>query len=70
MPQLTHDKVFKENGIPGLLSREGFDFAWTQYQTFIVDKLNLLTQGEFRYLEAAEDRGSTHLHRPRDAVMK
>ncbi|KAL2013278.1 hypothetical protein VTN00DRAFT_803 [Thermoascus crustaceus] len=44
VPQLTHDKFFKENGIPGLLSREGFDFAWTQYQTFIVDKLNLLTQ--------------------------
>lgn len=47
MPQLTHDAYFKKNGVPELLSPEGFDFAWTQYQTLLVDKLNLLTQGEF-----------------------
>lgn len=27
------------------MSPEAFDFAWTQYQTLLVDKLNLLTQG-------------------------
>jgi Fe-Mn family superoxide dismutase len=43
---LTHDAYFKANGIPELLSPEAFDFAWTQYQTLLIDKLNLLTQGE------------------------
>lgn len=32
--------------MPEFLSPEAFDFAWTQYQTLLVDKLNLLTQGE------------------------
>lgn len=45
MPQLTHDASFKKNGIPQLLSPEAVDFAWTQYQTLLIDKLNLLTQG-------------------------
>lgn len=31
--------------MPDLLSPEGFDFAWTQYQGLMVEKLNLLTQG-------------------------
>ncbi|OJJ46895.1 hypothetical protein ASPZODRAFT_65570 [Penicilliopsis zonata CBS 506.65] len=44
VPKLTHDTQFKENGIPELLSPEAFDFAWTQYQTLLIDKLNLLTQ--------------------------
>ncbi|KAL1976691.1 hypothetical protein VTN31DRAFT_2973 [Thermomyces dupontii] len=44
VPQLTHDAYFKEHGVPDLLSPEGFDFAWTQYQGLMVEKLNLLTQ--------------------------
>lgn len=30
------------------MSPESFDFAWTQYQTHVIDKLNLLTQGKPR----------------------
>ncbi|PYH98169.1 putative Fe superoxide dismutase [Aspergillus ellipticus CBS 707.79] len=44
VPQLTNDQYFKNNGVPELLSPEAFDFAWTQYQTLLIDKLNLLTQ--------------------------
>ncbi|KAJ5915807.1 hypothetical protein N7454_010948 [Penicillium verhagenii] len=44
VPQLQNDKYYKENGVPDFMSPEGFDFAWTQYQTLLVDKLNLLTQ--------------------------
>ncbi|KAK3941537.1 Manganese/iron superoxide dismutase [Diplogelasinospora grovesii] len=33
------------NGVPGLLSPEGFDIAWTQYQTLMLEKLNALTAG-------------------------
>jgi superoxide dismutase len=43
---LQHDATYKENGIPEFLSPEAFDFSWTQYQSLLVDKLNLLTQGE------------------------
>lgn len=45
IPQLQHDAYYKENGIPEFMSPEAFDFSWTQYQTLLVDKLNLLTQG-------------------------
>ncbi|KAL1966398.1 hypothetical protein VTN77DRAFT_4540 [Rasamsonia byssochlamydoides] len=44
VPQLRHGEHFRQHGVPDLLSPEGFDFAWTQYQTLMVDKLNLLTQ--------------------------
>lgn len=30
------------------MSPEAFDFAWTQYQTLMIDKLNLLTQGKIQ----------------------
>ncbi|KXG45482.1 uncharacterized protein PGRI_040310 [Penicillium griseofulvum] len=46
IPQLQHDTYYKENGIPEFMSPEAFDFSWTQYQTLLVNKLNLLTQGE------------------------
>ena len=42
MPPLAHD--FR-NGVPGLLSPEGFDIAWTQYMTLMMEKLNALTAG-------------------------
>ncbi|TPX11249.1 uncharacterized protein E0L32_001067 [Thyridium curvatum] len=40
MPPLPHD--FRE-GVPGLLSAEGFDMAWTQHMTLMLDKLNAMT---------------------------
>lgn len=42
LPQLPHNYA---NGIPGLLSAEGYDMAWTQYQTLMLDKLNSLIAG-------------------------
>ncbi|KAK1145383.1 hypothetical protein N8T08_004258 [Aspergillus melleus] len=44
VPKLTHDEHFKANGISEFMSPEAVDFAWTQYQSLLVDKLNLLTQ--------------------------
>jgi superoxide dismutase len=46
MPQLIHGSNYKENGISEFLSPEAFDFAWTQYQSLMLDKLNLLTEGK------------------------
>ncbi|KAI1660227.1 manganese and iron superoxide dismutase [Daldinia decipiens] len=34
-----------EEGVPGLLSPGGFDFAWTQYQQLVVERLNILIAG-------------------------
>jgi hypothetical protein len=45
VPQLTHDATFRKEGVPDLLSAEGFDLAWTQYQGRMVEKLNNLTAG-------------------------
>ncbi|KZL66954.1 superoxide dismutase [Colletotrichum tofieldiae] len=39
VPQLAHD--FKQ-GVPGLLSADGYDMAWNQYMTVVLDKLNAL----------------------------
>jgi Fe-Mn family superoxide dismutase len=33
------------NGIPGLLTPEGFRLAYTDYQTLMLEKLNALTAG-------------------------
>ncbi|KAJ5602121.1 Manganese/iron superoxide dismutase [Penicillium lagena] len=44
LPQLQHDAYYKENGVPEFMSPDAFDFAWTQYQTFLIQKLNGLTQ--------------------------
>lgn len=45
VPALTHQTQFQSSGVPDLLSPDAFDFAWTQYQGLMVEKLNLLTQG-------------------------
>ncbi|KAF3482915.1 Fe superoxide dismutase [Arthroderma uncinatum] len=45
VPQLTHGSQFKENGVPGVLSPEGYELAWVQYQSYLVQKLNMLTGG-------------------------
>ncbi|KAH0551685.1 hypothetical protein GP486_007097 [Trichoglossum hirsutum] len=45
VPPLTHGESFKRDGIPGVLSAEGYEIAWLQYQRLMVDKLNLLTAG-------------------------
>ena len=46
VPELIHERIYKKDGIPEFMSPAAFDFAWTQYQRFILDKLNLLTQGK------------------------
>ncbi|KAI0117373.1 manganese and iron superoxide dismutase [Daldinia grandis] len=42
VPRLDIDP---EEGVPGLLSAGGFDFAWSQYQQLVVERLNALTAG-------------------------
>ncbi|GAM38554.1 Fe superoxide dismutase [Talaromyces pinophilus] len=44
VPQLANERIFKEHGISEFMSPEAFDFAWTQYQSLLVEKLNLMTQ--------------------------
>ena len=53
VPQLGHDSAFKKHGIPDLLSPQGFDLSWTQYQGFLINKLNLLTAGIFHFCPMA-----------------
>lgn len=68
MPILeAHGQTFREKGVPGLLSREGFDMAWSQYQGLLIEKLNQLTLGgntdEFlaaRDIAAKYSRMSSH----------
>lgn len=42
---LTDDKRFETNGVPGLISPEGFDFAYTTYQAWVLSKLNEMVTG-------------------------
>lgn len=37
---LTDDKRFEREGVPGLLSPESFDIAYTTYQAWVLNKLN------------------------------
>lgn len=42
VPELPH--LDKAKGIPGLLSKEGLDVAWFQYQNYLIKQLNELTK--------------------------
>ncbi|KAL8775155.1 MAG: hypothetical protein Q9194_003854 [Teloschistes cf. exilis] len=43
VPLLTHDAAFSREGLLGVLSPDGYQTAWRDYQRFLVDKLNQLT---------------------------
>jgi superoxide dismutase, Fe-Mn family len=43
-----------EHGVDGFLSPEGFDLAWTQYQSMMLEKLNYMTFGMQRALLVVE----------------
>ncbi|KAL9614290.1 MAG: hypothetical protein Q9167_001246 [Letrouitia subvulpina] len=45
VPALTHEKEFKKHGVKNMLSREGFETAWTDYQSSLVHWLNSKTTG-------------------------
>lgn len=42
---LTDDAKFEQYGVPGLLTTEGFEFAYTNYQSWLLEKLNQMTAG-------------------------
>lgn len=42
---LKYDDYFRRHGVPDVLSKEGFDRAWTQYQAYLIFKLNQMTAG-------------------------
>ncbi|PPJ54866.1 hypothetical protein CBER1_06061 [Cercospora berteroae] len=46
VPPLAFDETFEEKGVPGLFSKDGYNLAWKQYQSLLVQKLNELTAGE------------------------
>ncbi|KAI0842877.1 manganese and iron superoxide dismutase [Hypoxylon sp. FL0890] len=43
VPHLKH--FTPEEGVPGLLSPQGFDIAWSQYMQYIIERLNVTTAG-------------------------
>lgn len=45
VPYIKHNETFQKDGVPGMLSKDGFDLAWTQYHGNLVDRLNKLTAG-------------------------
>jgi len=48
LPTLPHDETYGEHGVDNFLSPEGFDLAWTQYQSMMIEKLNAMTIGMLR----------------------
>ena len=47
MPELEQFK----NGVPGLLSPTGFDLAYTQYQSLMLEKLDYFVAGTCQWFE-------------------
>lgn len=45
IPHNVAKKFNPEEGVPGLLTADGFDIAWTQHMTLMMEKLNALTAG-------------------------
>ncbi|PHH61547.1 hypothetical protein CDD81_284 [Ophiocordyceps australis] len=42
LPKLSHDL---SNGISNFMTPQGFQYAWTDYMNFVLERLNLLTEG-------------------------
>ncbi|KAI9884643.1 MAG: hypothetical protein M1823_003563 [Watsoniomyces obsoletus] len=55
MPNLTHQRLYENEGVPGLFTKESFDLAWTQYQGYTVARLNMLTEGTPSYTSGVKD---------------
>ncbi|CDK27065.1 unnamed protein product [Kuraishia capsulata CBS 1993] len=45
VPTLPLQEEWASKGIPQLLSKDGFNTAWTQYQNYLLTRLTLKTQG-------------------------
>lgn len=45
VPKLPNIDVLSKKGIPPVLSTKGFNTVWTQYQTYLCDKLTMATSG-------------------------
>ncbi|CCK69883.1 mitochondrial 37S ribosomal protein mS42 KNAG_0D01310 [Huiozyma naganishii CBS 8797] len=45
VPKLPNASTLIRNGIPPILSSQGFNTVWTDYQTYLCDKLTLATAG-------------------------
>lgn len=43
LPKLARGQEYKESGIPGIYSKEGFSNVWTEYQQYLVDELSRQT---------------------------
>ncbi|EME39520.1 hypothetical protein DOTSEDRAFT_56874 [Dothistroma septosporum NZE10] len=46
VPLIAYHEAFSEKGVDNLFSRQGYEIAWDQYQTHLVQKINELTAGE------------------------
>ncbi|KAK2628231.1 hypothetical protein QTJ16_002877 [Diplocarpon rosae] len=60
--------VFRD-GVPGLLSPAGFDIAWTQYQSLMVEKLNNLVAGGVNESMQTKDVAIKHARDPNSAPI-
>lgn len=69
MPSLTHAEAFTKDGISGMLSAEGFDMAWHQYQGHIIDRLNTLTAGTPAENSTTKDLLLAHARQPHAASL-
>ncbi|KAF2842664.1 manganese and iron superoxide dismutase, partial [Patellaria atrata CBS 101060] len=45
MPNLADEDEVLRNGYPGFMSSDGVQIAWSQYQSFMLEKLDRLTSG-------------------------
>ncbi|CAL9728661.1 small ribosomal subunit protein mS42 [Monosporozyma unispora] len=45
VPKLPNVDVLAKKGIPPVLSNKGFNTVWTEYQTYLCDKLTMATAG-------------------------
>ncbi|CAK3841998.1 related to RSM26-mitochondrial ribosomal, small subunit [Lecanosticta acicola] len=46
VPTLNYHEHFEAKGVNGLFDFQGYEIAWTQYQTILTEKLNELVAGE------------------------
>lgn len=69
MPKTKHDNTSSSSGIPGLLSQKGYQVAWNDYQKFMIDRLNFITEGYNEANVTPKALTLTHARNPEYAAL-
>ncbi|MCJ1455860.1 hypothetical protein MMC28_006217 [Mycoblastus sanguinarius] len=69
VPQLTNDEHYLQHGVGRMLTPDSYEFAWHQYEGWLIDRLNRLTTGTKEENKMTKDLVIAHSRSPTSASL-